>query len=162
MLAEQSAAALSEMRGLVYALRPKSLERDGLAATLTDHVDALRRSHQANIEVRVQGRPELAFDQDLALLRIAQEALQNALKHAGGARIEVVLRHRKAGTELVVTDHGPGFDTEDLPRTLRTMGLATMRERAADIRASLSIESHDGSGTEVRVFLPAGAGAPGG
>src|ERR1700716_3296187 len=108
VLAEQTAAALSEMRGLVYALRPKSLERDGLAAALTDHVDALRRAHQADIEVRVQGKPRLAFDQELALLRIAQEALQNSLKHAGRTSTVVVLRHRKAGTELVVTDQGPG------------------------------------------------------
>jgi signal transduction histidine kinase len=159
MLAEQTAAALSEMRGLVYALRPKSLERDGLAATLTDHVEAVRRSHQADVQVRVQGKPLLAFDQELALLRIAQEALQNSLKHADGAHVEVVLRHRKAGTELVVTDQGPGFDAEELPRTLRTMGLATMRDRAADIHASLSIDSANGGGTEVRVFLPASAGA---
>jgi signal transduction histidine kinase len=154
-LANQSAAALSEMRGLVYALRPKSLERDGLAATLTDHVDALRRSHQADIDMRIQGKPLLAFDQELALLRIAQEALQNSLKHGAGAPIEVVLRHRKAGTELVVRDSGPGFDAEELPRTRRSMGLTTMRDRAADIHASLSITSN--GGTEVRVFLPATA-----
>jgi signal transduction histidine kinase len=160
LLADQSAAALSEMRGLVYALRPKSLERDGLAATLTDLATGLQRAHQADIEVRVQGKPVLAFDQELALLRIAQEAMQNALKHAGGAPIVVVLRHRKAGTELVVSDSGPGFDTEELPRTLRTMGLITMRERAADIHASLSISSGDG-GTEIRVFLPVSAEAPG-
>jgi len=157
-LADQSAAALSEMRGLVYALRPKSLERDGLAAALTDHVDALRRSHQAAIDIRVQGKPILAFDQELALLRIAQEALQNSLKHGAGAPIEVVLRHRKAGTELVVRDSGPGFDAEDLPRTRRSMGLTTMRDRAAHIHASLSITS--GDGTEVRVFLPASAELP--
>jgi signal transduction histidine kinase len=157
-LADQSAAALSEMRGLVYALRPKSLERDGLAATLTDHVDALRRSHQVEIEMRIQGKPQLAFDQELALLRIAQEALQNSLKHGAGAPIEVVLRHRKAGTELVVRDFGPGFDAEELPRTRRSMGLTTMRDRAADIHASLSITS--GAGTEVRVFLPATAEPP--
>ena len=157
-LAEQSAAALSEMRGLVYALRPKSLERDGLAAALTDHVDALRRAHQADIAIRVQGKPELAFDQELALLRIAQEALQNSLKHGAGAPIEVVLRHRKAGTELVIKDAGPGFDAEELPRTRRSMGLTTMRDRAADIHASLSITS--GDGTEIRVFLPATAELP--
>jgi signal transduction histidine kinase len=162
VLADQAAAALSEMRGLVYALRPKSLERDGLAATLTDHVDAVRRAHQADIEVRVQGKPQLAFDQELALLRIAQEALQNSLKHAVQAPIVVVLRHRKAGTELIVSDQGPGFDADELPRTLRTMGLVTMRERAADIHASLSIESRADVGTEVRVFLPATAVVPGG
>src|SRR5258708_35162426 len=115
-LADQSAAALSEMRGLVYALRPKSLERDGLAATLTDHVDALRRSHQVDIDMRIQGKPQLAFDQELALLRIAQEALQNSLKHGAGAPIEVGLRHRKAGTELVVRDTRPGFDPHEPER----------------------------------------------
>jgi signal transduction histidine kinase len=172
-LGDQAAAALSEMRGLVYALRPKSLERDGLAATITDLADRLRRAHQADIELRVQGKPVLAFDQELALLRIAQEAMQNSLKHARGAAIAVVLRHRKAGTELVVSDSGPGFDAEELPRTLRTMGLTTMRERAADIHASLSIHSDRaggggkggggaGGGTEVRVFLPATAEPPGG
>jgi signal transduction histidine kinase len=172
-LGDQAAAALSEMRGLVYALRPKSLERDGLAATITDLADGLRRAHQADIELRVQGKPVLAFDQELALLRIAQEAMQNSLKHARGAPIAVVLRHRKAGTELVVSDSGPGFDAEELPRTLRTMGLTTMRERAADIHASLSIHSDragrggkggggERGGTEVRVFLPATAEPPGG
>src|ERR1700730_14178964 len=80
----------------------------------------------------------------------------------GEAPIVVVLRQRKAGTELVVSDLGPGFDADELPRTLRTMGLVTMRERAADIHASLSIESRAGAGTEVRVFLPATAVAPGG
>jgi signal transduction histidine kinase len=180
VLAEQAAGALSEMRGLVYALRPKSLERDGLAATIADLAGGLRRAHQADIEVRVQGKPALAFDQELALLRIAQEAMQNSLKHAGGAPIVVVLRQRKAGTEMVVSDSGPGFDADDLPRTLRTMGLTTMRERAADIHASLSINSNAGggtgksggnsksggsgksTGTEVRVFLPATAQSPDG
>jgi signal transduction histidine kinase len=167
-LGDQAAAALGEMRGLVYALRPKSLERDGLAATITDLADGLRRAHQADIELRVQGKPVLAFDQELALLRIAQEAMQNSLKHAGGAPIVVTLRHRKAGTELVVSDSGPGFDAEELPRTSRTMGLTTMRERAAEIHASLSISSQVAGdnagggkgGTEVRVFLPASAEQP--
>ncbi|MGB2940681.1 MAG: GAF domain-containing sensor histidine kinase [Candidatus Dormiibacterota bacterium] len=161
-LQEQAAAALGEMRGLVYALRPKSLERDGLAATLQDHVDALRRSHQADIEVRVEGKPELAFDQEFALLRIAQEALQNAIKHSGDAPITVVLRHRRAGTEMSIQDHGPGFDPEELPRTVRTMGLETMRSRAADINAALTIDASEGDGTTISVFLPATAGKTGG
>ena len=62
----------------------------------------------------------------------------------------------------MVTDQGPGFDAEELPRTLRTMGLATMLERAAGIHASFSIDSNGGAGTAVRVFLPTGSGAPGG
>jgi signal transduction histidine kinase len=145
------------MRSLVYALRPKTLERDGLAAALQDHVDALRRAHNADIDLRVEGKPQLAFDQEFALLRIAQEALQNALKHAGGAAVSVTLRHRRAGTELTVQDGGPGFDAEQLPRTVRTMGLETMRQRAADVNASLTIDAVPEAGTTVAVFLPAAA-----
>src|SRR5205807_325085 len=82
--------ALKEMRALVYALRPKSLERDGLEAALRDHVDALQRVHGAAIEVRARGgEPRLAPSVELALLRIAQEALHNALRHAPGARLQV-------------------------------------------------------------------------
>lgn len=152
-LQEQASAALGEMRGLVYALRPKSLERDGLATTLQDHVDGLRRSHDAVITLRVEGKPNLAFDQEFALLRITQEALQNAIKHARGAPIEVALRQRRGGTELTVRDHGPGFDAEQLPRTVRTMGLETMRARAADLNASLTLDSTP-EGTVMSVFLP--------
>jgi signal transduction histidine kinase len=90
----------------------------------------------------------------VALLRIAQEALQNALKHADGAAIRVLLRRTRAGTELTVRDAGAGFDIDQLPRTVRTMGLSTMRERAAAIGASLDLESAPGRGTDVHVFLP--------
>ena len=99
----------------------------------------------------------LAFDQEFALLRIAQEALQNAIKHSPGAPISVVLRHRRAGTEMSVQDSGPGFDPDQLPRTVRTMGLETMRARAADINAALTIDATPGEGAVVSVFLPASA-----
>jgi signal transduction histidine kinase len=154
-LEQQASAALSEMRGLVYALRPKSLERDGLAATLSDHVDVLRRSHGVVIDVNVQTELGLSLDQEMALLRIAQEALQNSLKHGRGAPMKVTLRRSRAGIELVVSDKGPGFDVDQMPRTVRTMGLTTMRDRAAAIKASLEVSSSLGEGTEVRAFLRA-------
>jgi signal transduction histidine kinase len=149
-----AAAALREMRSLVYALRPKSLERDGLEATLRDHVEALRRAHGAAIEVRVQGTPCLGPAQELALLRIAQEALHNALRHAPRARIQVGLEDDPKEFRLTVHDAGPGFDPEALSRTTRTMGLATMRERAASIRAILTVDSAPGHGTTVRARVP--------
>ena len=154
-LGGQAAGALGEMRSLVYALRPKSLERDGLATTLRDHVEALRRAHPSVIDVRVQGQRRLALEQELALMRVAQEAIQNALKHSGGAAIQVDLRQRKAGTELTVRDTGPGFDIDNLPRTQLSMGLVTMRERATAIGAALTLTTAPGEGTEVRIFLPA-------
>ena len=76
---QQAGGALEGMRNLVLALQPKSLERDGLAATLRDHVDGLRRIHRAAIEARIDDGDRLAPDQQLAVLRIAQEALHNAV-----------------------------------------------------------------------------------
>jgi signal transduction histidine kinase len=152
-LEQGASAALQEMKALVHAVRPKSLERDGLEATLRDHVEALRRAHGAAIELRVQGLPCLTPSQDLALLRIAQEALYNALRHAPGARVRVALEQAEAEARLSVRDWGPGFSVAALPRARRTMGLATMRERAAAVRAALEVDSAPGRGTEVRVRL---------
>jgi len=152
-LEEQAAMALREMRGLVFALRPKSLERDGLVVTLQDHIEGLRRAHGADIVFRVEGKPELALDVETAIFRIAQEALQNALKHADGAQVEVLLRHDRRGSELIIKDKGRGFDPDQLSATERTMGLSTMRDRAAGIGARLAVSSVPGRGTEVRLAL---------
>ncbi len=155
-LEQAASSALKEMRALVYAVRPKSLERDGLETTLRDHVEALRRTHGAAIELRVHGEPRLTPSQDLALLRIAQEALHNALRHAPGARVQVMLEQDEDEARLSVRDGGPGFDPAGLPQTRRTMGLATMRERAAAVRAVLEVDSAPGRGTAVRARLRTG------
>ena len=148
---DAAGTALKEMKALVYALRPKSLERDGLENTLRDHVEALRRAHGAAIEVRVHGELCLAPREEFALLRIAQEALHNALRHASGARVRVVLEQDTTEARLSIRDWGPGFLVGTLPRTRRTMGLVTMRERAGSIKARLEVDSTPGQGTEVRV-----------
>lgn len=153
-LEASAAAALREMRGLVHALRPKSLERDGLESTLRDHVEALRRAYGARIELRVKGTISLPPSEELALLRIAQEALHNAVRHAAEARVMVSLEQNDGQVLLSVRDQGPGFDPGVLPRTARTMGLATMRERAAAIKATLEVDSALGQGCYIRVRLP--------
>jgi signal transduction histidine kinase len=151
---DQAAGALEEMRNLVLALQPKSLERDGLAATLRDHVDGLRRIHQAAIDARIDEGDRLAPDQQLAVLRIAQEALHNAVKHAGAVPIHLDLRHASDATRLVVRDEGPGFDVKTVARTRRTVGLHAMRDRAHRIGATLTIESQPGGGSVIRLTLP--------
>jgi signal transduction histidine kinase len=153
-LENQAAGALQEMRALVFALRPKSLERDGLDATLADHIDALRRSQDAPIEFDRMGEMSLTPSQELALLRIGQEAINNAIHHGGGAPVTVELRHDREGTRLTVRDQGPGFDPGSLPRTERTFGLQGMRERAASIGARFSLASTPGAGCRVDVVLP--------
>ena len=151
---QQAAGALDEMRNLVLALRPKSLERDGLAATLHDHVEGLRRIHQAAIEARIDEAEALPPDQQLGILRIAQEALHNAVKHAGPVPIRLDLRQTGDATRLVVSDEGAGFDIKTMSRTRRTVGLHAMRERAHAMGANLTIESRPGGGSVIRLILP--------
>jgi len=153
-LEHQAAAALREMQGLVFALRPKTLEQDGLAAALREHIDALRQTHPAPIELQVEGDGRLLPEHELALLRIGQEAVQNAVKHAGPVPIRVVLRFGPQGTELTVRDRGRGFSPALLPGTVRTMGLTSIRERAAAISAALKIDTQPGRGAVVTVLLP--------
>ena len=151
---QQAAGALDEMRSLVLALRPKSLERDGLAATLHDHVQGLRRIHRAAIEARIDEGDRLPPDQQLGILRIAQEALHNAVKHAGPVPIRLDLRHAGDATRLVVSDEGPGFDIKAMSSTRRTVGLHAMREHAHAMGANLTIESRPGGGSVIRLTLP--------
>ena len=139
---------------MVFALRPKSLERDGLDATLADHIDALRRSQEAGIEFDRMGETSLTPSEELALLRIAQEALNNAIHHGAGAPVRIALHHGRDGTRLTVHDEGPGFDPGLLPRTERTFGLQGMRERAASIGARFSLAAAPGAGCRVEAFLP--------
>jgi signal transduction histidine kinase len=148
-------AALQELRGLVHALRPKSLERDGLAATLADHVEALRASGAPVVIDAAEG-VRLPLETEHALLRIAQEALNNATRHAPGSSIRVTLRTGARTVTLRVHDGGPGFDLAALPRTRRGIGLATMRERALEIGARLVVRTRAGAGTTVTVSVPIG------
>src|SRR5580704_5327269 len=152
---QRTTSALQELRGLVHALRPKSLERDGLAATLADHAEALRTSG-ARVEVEAGEGIRLPLETEHALLRIAQEALHNAMRHAAGAAVRVTLRSGGSAVTLRIRDDGPGFDPGALPHTRRGMGLTTMRERAREIGAQLDIRSHGRGGTAVTVKVPTG------
>jgi signal transduction histidine kinase len=151
-LEQRAAETLHELRGLVFALRPKSLERDGLAVTLLDHVDALRRTHHLDISLEADDVDlGLSLDHEQELLRIAQEAMHNAVKHGGGAAVRVLLRRKGNTVTLTVRDQGPGFDPDALPRTVRSHGMATMQQRARALGSELSVRSAPGKGSVVSV-----------
>ena len=135
---QRTTSALQELRGLVQALRPKSLERDGLAATLADHVEALRASG-ASIVVDASG-VGCPLETEHALLRIAQEALHNAMRHAPGAAIRVTLRAGSRSVTLRVRDDGPGFD----PASLRTRGAGWDLRRCVSARRRSALVSTSG------------------
>lgn len=146
-LQELAREALDELRSLILELRPPDLERDGLAEALRKHVEVMRQLHPVAIELELDGDdPDPDPARDREVLRIAHEALHNALRHASAERVVV-----RVGPGVVeVEDDGIGFDPADPEVRSRRLGLTSMEERAARLGARLAIESSD-RGTRVRL-----------
>jgi signal transduction histidine kinase len=147
-------STMEELRALIAGLRPPALEAEGLATTLRKQVDVLRRAHRTAIELTVDGDGRLDLDRAQEALRIAQEALRNALQHAHAGTVEVRLDQRGGGLTLTVQDDGVGFDQSARSTRSRRLGLTTMRERARALGGTVRIESAPGAGTTVRLEVP--------
>jgi signal transduction histidine kinase len=148
-LQELAREALEELRSLILGLRPPELERDGLAGALRKEVGMLERLHGVEIELRLDGSAEVGPERDGDVLRIAQEAIHNALRHSGAGRIAVVLERTAGGIVVRVSDDGSGFDPEDPELRSRHLGLTSIEERAAELGARLQIRSAPGRGTVI-------------
>lgn len=149
---EQAAQqALKEMRLLVYELRPSTELDEGLAAALERRLDAVERRTGVVAQLIVMGEARLGQTTSMNLYRIAEEALNNTLKHAGATTVLVVLRFADGTAHLEIADDGRGFNPDAQPTG--GMGLANMRERAAQLGGELFIESGIGQGTRVVVTL---------
>jgi signal transduction histidine kinase len=153
-LGELAQEALAELRGLIFELRPASLEEEGLAATLRKHVDMLRRVHGRDVELRISGAAQPPPEAETEMFRIAQEALNNALRHADAERIELRLQARDGRLTLTVADDGVGFDPKAPGVRSRRLGLTSMEERARALGGSLVVVSRPGDGTTVTLEVP--------
>jgi signal transduction histidine kinase/PAS domain-containing protein len=146
--------ALKEMRLLIYQLRPAALEAEGLLGALEQRLEAVER--RAGIDARLIADPgDLGLPPPVeeALYRIAQEALNNILKHADATEAVVALDLRDGMVKLAVRDNGQGFDPK-VARRSGGMGLANIRQRAERFGGSVAITSAPGQGTEVKVKVP--------
>jgi signal transduction histidine kinase len=146
--------AMDELRSVVFELRPASLEAEGLAQVLRKHVDVLRRVTGRAIELRIAAPPPLGASAAGQVFRIAQEALQNALRHSDAERIEVRLEQGGGKLVLTVADDGRGFDASAPILRGRRLGVTSMEERAAELGGRLTIRSRPGEGTTVRLEAP--------
>jgi signal transduction histidine kinase len=154
-LGELAQEALAELRELIFELRPPSLEAEGLAATLRKHVDMLRRVHGREIELRIAGAAHCPPASEAEVLRVAQEALNNALRHAEAERIELRIEVRPRGRLVVtVADDGVGFDPAAPGVRSRRLGLTSMEERARALGGALAVVSRPGEGTTVTLEVP--------
>jgi len=148
--------ALTEMRALIFQLRPATLHEEGLAAAVRQHANAVAAREGLNIDVDVPEDP-LRLDEraEQELFRIAQEAVQNSVKHARAQHLSIRLAAdpEATGTLIIeVTDDGIGFQP-DAPRPGH-LGLDGMRERAERLGGQLTVDSSPGTATTVRAVLP--------
>jgi signal transduction histidine kinase len=154
-LQELAREALDELRLLILELRPPDLERDGLAGALRKEVDMLRRLHDVEIVIDVEdGVGGGARDADV--LRIAQEALHNALRHAAPGRVSVRVVGDGERLLVEVIDDGAGFEPGDTELRSKHLGLTSMEERAKSIGGRLELRSAPGAGTTVRLEVASG------
>jgi signal transduction histidine kinase len=154
-----AARLATELRATVDGLRPAELERDGLEATLRAQLEVAGRAHGLPVELRVGDLPDLGADAEHQVLRVAQEAVANALAHGRAGRVEVTLTGEGAAAartvRLRVVDDGRGFDPGARGVRSRRLGITSMHERAASLGGSLAIASEPGRGTTVELRFPA-------
>lgn len=145
-------AGLSEMRALIFELRPESLQNEGLVAALAKQADALQARYKLEVVTNLCPEPDISLDAKEVLFRVAQEALHNTAKHASASRVELEMRCMETTIGLTIRDNGKGFNPEaDFPGHL---GLQSMRERVANLNGDLKISSQPGQGTTIAVHLP--------
>ncbi|MYV54082.1 GAF domain-containing sensor histidine kinase [Streptomyces sp. SID3212] len=151
-----AAEAAEELRAAVVELRPAALDEDGLVHTLRTQIHVLDRAHSARVTFGSFSVRALPAAQEEALLRVAQEALHNALRHSGADRVDVTLARRGTGVVLGVTDNGRGFDPRAVRRAGRHLGLVSMRDRAGGVGGRLTVQSAPGRGTTIEMEVPGG------
>jgi len=150
-------AGLTEMRALIFELRPETLETEGLGGALRRQADAVRARHGIDVSLSLCDEPDLPYEVKEAVYRIAQEALNNVVKHARAGRVDMRFNCSADTLTLEVVDDGVGFASEDaVPGHL---GLQSMRERAISIGGTLEIDSAPVRGTRVVARIPRTQGA---
>jgi signal transduction histidine kinase len=145
-------SGLAEMRALIFELRPDALEKQGLVAALERQITAFQARHKLETQAALCQEPKLPVQAKEALYRIAQEALNNVVKHAQATRVEIWLEEQAGAVTLEVQDDGVGFDPQGEFRG--HLGLQSMRERAERLGGRLDINSAPGRGTLLRAAIP--------
>lgn len=151
-IGEDTRQALKEMRLFLYGLRPVDLEHEGLISVLHERLAAVEGRADVRARLIADDDVRLPLAKQVALYFVAQEALNNVLRHANAKSVTARLKQTKASISLVIEDDGCGFDTGHTDQG--GLGLRNMRERAAQIGGRLKIYSVSGKGTKVSVFIP--------
>jgi signal transduction histidine kinase len=150
---------LTEIRRLIFDLRPMSLDEIGLVTALRQYATKYEERHGVRVEVRSRGEERrLPVSLETALYRIVQESLTNIWKHARATRASVIVTFEAGRCGVQVADDGIGFDVAAVRANSQGehLGIAGIRERAEMIGGTLRIASTPGAGTTLLVSVPTG------
>jgi two-component system sensor histidine kinase DegS len=151
----QFRASLDSVRAMIYDLRPPELTELGLADAMRNYASEWETRCGIKVSSKLDtGETTLSPQQELAVYRVLQEALQNVHKHAQAAAVGIVWQRSAGNWVLHVTDDGIGFDLVKAARRAKSVGLLSMRERASLIGGSLQVQSSPGKGSAVTLQLP--------
>jgi signal transduction histidine kinase len=142
--------ALTEMRALLYELRPSALKYENLGNRLHGLVEAVLTRSAIPIELMIDGEYRFAPKVELGFYRIAQEALNNIIKHSQACKASLVLKILPEKILMDIADNGCGFEGKNIAST--KLGLNIMRERAKLIGAVINIDSSPEKGTNISVI----------
>jgi signal transduction histidine kinase len=151
-LRETAQAAMRDMRLLIFELHPPMLQNEGLVAALQSRLQAVETRAGLQTDLQVQGERRLALDIEQELYGIAQEALNNVVKHARARNVKVKVEYGVDAVYMQVTDDGVGFDPPAAQQK-GGMGLRNIEERATRIGGTLELFSEPGRGTTVKVMV---------
>ena len=141
--------ALAEMRMLLLELRPSALAESDLGDLLHKLAESTMSRKKLDVTVTIDGRPHCPPDVKIGLYRIAQESLNNIVRHARAANAAIALRCEQQQLVMTISDDGRGFDPGQ--ESADHLGLTFMAERAQGIGATLTIQSHPTGGTTIGV-----------
>lgn len=154
MLKQTTQTMIYEMRALLLGLRPAQLEHLGLPAALEDLATAYRSRLEIEVTTTIQS-VALPSRVEHAILRIAQEALSNAARHAEATMIILALEPKGTEVYLTITDNGKGFALESgSEQSYYGLGLRTMHERVQELHGSFELKSAPGQGTSISIRIP--------
>ncbi|WP_144462787.1 sensor histidine kinase [Siminovitchia fortis] len=148
--------ALTEMRSLIWELRPDNIDK-GITYLLKEYADKIG----LNVTIQMKEDGQLMPEVEEAFIRIGQEALNNVRKHARTNCAQIRIECHPDAVQMVVSDEGRGFSLEQALKYTKSLGMKSMRERAAQVNGNFEIESIEGKGTTITVLVPTAKGKGG-
>lgn len=146
-------SSVTDVRKIIYALRPMSLEELGLVPTLRKYIDRFVEETGVHLDFEVLGEAEkLPSSYEVTIFRLIQEGLNNIKKHARASSGRVVLEFDSQNIKILIADDGQGFDSDK--RQEDSYGLASMKERCSLLQGDFQIKSNPGQGTRIDIRLP--------